>query len=135
MRQINPLYIVFLLIIVFIIVVVKLQSAKAVQSEAKTDMVKTEVMAKRLAALQKSWDNTKERKRALKQMLRAPSLRGADLTEKKNGNTVVLSTKKINAQAAEYLLNKLLNGTYVIKTVKIKQFDDESASMRVEIAL
>ena len=135
MRQINPLYIALLLIAVLVMVVIRLDIAKETQRQAKADLEKTQVMAKRIEALKKSWDKGKATKKELDRLLKSSPLRSAGIESKEQRGTVSVIAKKIDAKAAEYLLNKLLNGTYIINTISIKRLDDETGALHAEISL
>ncbi len=135
MRQINPLYISLLFFVVLLIVFIKLNGAKAEHNEAKNDLIKTEMMAKRMVALKRNWGEDKGRERALERMLKASLLRDAALVKKREGKMITVTSRKVDARALEFLLNKLFNGTYAIKTLDIRRLDDEYASLRMEIGL
>ncbi|MEA3373496.1 MAG: hypothetical protein U9Q62_07385 [Campylobacterota bacterium] len=134
MKQINPLYIALFLVVVLIVMMAKLDGVKGLQEEAIAELEKTELMAKRTVALKKSWEANEQIRKSLNRLLRQTS-RNAEIEYKEQQGSMVITAKKINATAAEYLLNKLFNGTYVIKTMKIKRLDSESASLEVEITL
>lgn len=135
MRQINPLYISLLFVVVLLLVFMKLDSAKEEHNRAKSDLVKTEMMAKHIVALKRNWDDGKARERALNKVLKASVLRNAGLSRKRKGKIITLSTKKVDARAVEFLLNKLLNGTYAIRSMQLRRLNNEYASMRMEIEL
>ena len=134
MKQINPLYIALFLIAVLIVVTVKLNGAIAMQKEVRAELEKSEVMAKRIVAFKKSWEVNDEMKKTLDRLLKRTA-RNTEIEYKEQHGSMVITAKKIKAKAAEYLLNKLFNGTYVIKTMSIKRLDSESASLEVEITL
>lgn len=135
MRQINPLYISLLFVVVLLLVFIKLHNAKEDQNRAKSDLVKTEMMAKRIVALKRNWDDGKARERALEKVLKASVLRNAGLIKKRKGKIITVTTKKVDAKAVEFLLNKLLNGTYAIRNIQLRRLNNEYASMRMEIEL
>lgn len=135
MRQVNPLYIALMLIAVLAVVGFRLDSAKQTQLQAKAELEKTQVMAKRIEALKKSWDKGKMMRKELDRLLKSSPLRNAGIESKEQRGSVAITAKKIDAKAAEYLLNKLLNGTYVIKTLSLKRLDAETGALHVEIAI
>ena len=135
MRQVNPLYIALMLIAVLAVVGFRLDGAKQTQLQAKADLEKTQVMAKRIDALKKSWDKGKMVRKELDRLLKSSPLRNAGIESKEQRGSVSITAKKIDAKAAEYLLNKLLNGTYVIKTLSVKRLDAETGALHVEVAL
>lgn len=135
MRQINPLYISLLLVVVLMIVFVKLGNTKEDYNDSKNDLKKTEVMAKRIIALKKDWGEDKNRQETLIRVLNASVLSEADLKRRQEGDVMTITSKKADAKAVEFLLNKLMNGTYAIKTMRIRALDANSASIHVEIML
>ena len=135
MRQINPLYLSLLFIVILLLVFVKLNDAKEDQNRAKSDLVKTEMMAKRILALKRNWDESKSREKALEKVFKASVLKSSGLLKKRKGKLITVTSKKIGAKAVEFLLNKLLNGTYVIRSMQLRRLNDEYASIRMEIAL
>ena len=135
MRQINPLYISMLFVVVLTIVFIKLNAAKSGYNEARSELVKTEMMAKRIVALKKGWGEDKSKVQALERLLKASALRSASLIKSREGKMITLSSKKVDARAVEFLINKLYNGTFVIKSLQIRRLDDAYATLRMEIAL
>lgn len=135
MRQINPLYLALLLVAALLLVIFKLDAAQEGQLQAKEELRKTTAMAEEIVALKRSWGDTNKMKSSLDRLLRASQLRSAKIKRTKKQGLITLESKAIKANAANYLLNKLLNGAYTIKTMKIKRLDRETASLYVEISL
>ncbi len=134
MKQINPLYIALFLIAVMVVVMFKREGAIAMQQETRAELKKTEMMAKRIGALKKSWEAGEQTKKSLDRLLKRVS-RTAKIEHKEQHDTIVITAKKIDAKTVSYMLNKLFNNTYVIKAMTIKRLDGKSASLEVEIML
>jgi len=135
MRQINPLYISLLLVLVLMIVFIRLNSAKEEYNEAKNELKKTEMMGKRIVALKRNWGEDASKEAALSRVLKASILQEAAIKKKREGKMLTITSEKAGAKAVEFLLNKLLNGTFAVKSLKIRALSDEFASVRVEILL
>lgn len=135
MRQINPLYISLLLVVVLVIVFTKLHNTKDDYNESKNDLKKTEMMAKRLVALKRNWGEDRRKEEALLRVLKSSILREADLKKKRDGKILTITAEKADAKAVEFLLNKLMNGTFAIRSMRIRALDDAFASLHVEILL
>lgn len=135
MKPINPLYTALLLIAVFLVVLFKLHQANVAHGEAVASLYDTETMAKRTAALKASWDDETKNAAALKRLMSSALLRDADAHVEKQSDLMVISVKSIDRKGLEYLINKLLNGTYRIKNLKVERLDEDQASLYAEVAL
>ena len=135
MKQINPLYIALLLLVALAAVTLKLMEAHTTQKEALSALQKTEVTAKRIVALQKEWERGKESASALERLLRSAPLRETEFVTERKRNRIMITAKSIDKKAADYLLNKLLNNTYVITALEIRRLDAQRASLQMEVAL
>jgi hypothetical protein len=134
-KQINPLYLALFLFALLGFVVFKLDGAQEAQRLARDDLSKTETTAEEIVALKRSWDDAKKTKSSLARLLRASQLQSAAIKQTKKQGLMVLESKAIKADAANYLLNKLLNGAYTLKTMRIKRLDSETASLYLEVSL
>lgn len=135
MRQINPLYLLLLLVVVLMIIVVRLDHAKNEQLGLKEELRKTEQMGERIRALKGSWQSASQTKKELQRLLRSAPLRQSEIVQTTAGGSIELSSASMDAQALEYLLNKLLNGSYTLKKLTLKRLDAKRASLQLEIAL
>lgn len=135
MKQINPLYLTLLLIVALVFVIVKLEQAKTVQFQLISETEKSERMAHRIRALKQGWDDADATRRALQRLVQSAPLRAQGVELKSERTLLHLSAKSLDAKALDYLLNKLLNGSYAIKKMQLKRMNAESASLDMEIAL
>lgn len=124
-----------LLVLILVFVMVKLDSASQAQNEALSDLAKTEKMAKRITTLKRVWDKPKATKKELSQLLKARPLKGAQIIRKNQRGAVSLKAKSLNTYQMGYLLSKLFNGTYIIKSYRLKRLSEEKASLEMEISL
>jgi type II secretory pathway component PulJ len=135
MKQINPFYLALFLFAMLGFVIFKLDGAQEVHRQTRDHLRQTTAMAEEIVALKRSWGDTKKAKSSLDRLLRASQLQSVAIKQTKKRGLVILESKAIKANAANYLLNKLLNGAYTLKAMKIKRLDDETASLYLEISL
>lgn len=135
MKQINPLYVALLLLAALVVVTVKLYQSNQMQKEAIASLHETETMAKRIVALKKTWDENKKNVITLERLLKSPMLRNVEITQQKKQDRLILKAERIDKKSADYLLNKLLNGSYTISVLKIRRLGEQEASFHVEVAL
>ncbi len=135
MKQINPLYIALLLIAALVVVTLKLDRAQELQKQSVAALQESESTAKRIVALQKEWDDGKASRAKFDRILDAAPLRGIDFNRQNKADRIIISAETIEKRAADYLLNKLLNGAFVIKSLKLRRLDDRQASLQLEVTL
>jgi uncharacterized membrane protein affecting hemolysin expression len=134
-KQINPFYLALFLVAMLGFVIFKLDNAQQMQRQARDDLRKTTATAEEIVALKRSWGDTKKAKDSLDRLLRSSQLQSAAISQTKKRGVVILESKAIKADAANYFLNKLLNGAFALKAMKLKRLDDETASLYLEISL
>ncbi len=135
MTRVNPLYLLGLMLFLLIFVFVKLEDAKVEQLSVKENFEKTNTLALNIVSLKKSWSIGKKNKVKLEKILRASALRDSGIVKKYKRDSVSLSAEAMDYKTSQYLLNKLLNDSFVINTMKIRRLDDLSVSLKMEIAL
>lgn len=135
MKQINPLYIALLLVVILVMVMVRLDHTKQQQYTAADELKETTALAERIVALKKNWDDAKRSEQSLARIMNASQLRDAQIVQKKNPGSVLLSSDGLDAVTLNYLMNKLLNGSFALKSVKIRQLEGERYALNVEVAL
>lgn len=135
MKQINPLYIALLLIAALAVVTLKLNDAQEAQKRSVAALQESESTAKRIVALQKEWDDGKASRAKFDRILDAAPLRGIDFNRQNKPDRIIISAETIEKRAADYLLNKLFNGAFVIRSLKLRRLDDRQASLQLEVSL
>lgn len=134
MRQVNPLIVALFLVVFLAVVVVRLEYAKESLHDARAELQETKVLAERIVALKQSWGDSPQKANSLRQLLASSLLKNAGIEKKKGRDTMVISAKSLEMKAASHLLNKLLNGTYVIKKMDVRQVDSAHLAVHVEVA-
>jgi len=135
MKQINPLYVMALLVLALIFVMVKLNDATATKNEVLTELGTTQKMAKRITSLKRTWDRPKASKKSLVQLLKSPPLKNANITKKTARGSITIKATALNTHEMGYLMSKLLNGSYTIKSYHLKRLSEEKASLKMELSL
>ncbi len=135
MKNINPLYIVLLLIMILIVVLFNLIQVKNTLHEAQNSFDKTKTMVHNIVDLQQSWDNGKRTKDTIRRILRSSSLRKAQITQKNKRGLIEIYAGSIDSSSASYLISRLLNEAFTINSMKIRRLSKERASIYVEIKL
>jgi len=135
MKQINPLYIILLLVVVLFFVLFKLMHTKTDLHEAQNNFHKTKEMVHNIVELRESWENDKRTKSALGRILKSSLLRNAKIVRKDKRGTIELHSPSLNSKSASYLIGRLLNEPFAIKKMKARRLNKETVSLDVEIKL
>ena len=135
MKQINPLYIILLLLMILAVVLFNLVHVKDELHEAQNHFDKTKAMVHDIVDLQQTWDNKKQTKNSIRRILKSSVLRKAGVIQKEKRGAITLHADSLNSKTASYLLSRLMNEPFVIKSMKIRRLSKEQASLDVEIAL
>jgi hypothetical protein len=133
MKNINPLHIGLLLIIILLFLMLQLSNSKEALTEAGSEYATTKQLVNKLSSLKRIYGNKEKVKRSLKRVLGLASLKSAGISEKSIKNGVELSSASMDKRALDSLMGKLLNGSYNINKLKIKKLSDEKASFYMEI--
>lgn len=135
MKQVNPLYIILLLVMILFIVLFKLMQTKAELHEAHNSFYKSKEMVHGILDIRQSWDNQKNTKNTLARILKSSLLRNAGVVQKNKRDLIELHSSSIDSKSASYLINRLLNEPFAIRSMKIRRLNKEHASLDVEIRL
>ena len=135
MKQINPLYIILLLVVILFVVLFKLMQTKTELHEAHNSFYKNKEMVHDIVDIRQSWDNDKNTKNTLTRILKSSLLRNAGVVQRSKRDTIELHSSSMDSKSASYLINRLLNEPFVIRSMKIRRLSKERASLDVEIRL
>ncbi len=135
MKNINPLYIILLLVVMLIVILFNLMHVKDELHEAQNSFDKTKTMVHKIVDLQKNWDNAKNTKNSIRRILKSSLLRNAGVIQRDKRGMITLHASALDSKSASYLINRLLNEPFTIKTMKIRRLNKERASIDVEIKL
>lgn len=123
MNRINPIYVVLLLIFIPLFLLFKLSYAKTELYEAREAYKQTLKLSTELDGLKKAYSKK----------LKLPSLKSASLVQKRSKSGLIISSKSIDIKELNFVMGKVLNGTYNINTLKIKKLSDTKVSLYMEI--
>ncbi len=133
MNRINPLHIGILLFVLLGFLLFKLSEAKSEYREAKSSYKETLAIANELSGLKAVYADRSRSKKSLQKILRHTSLRSTEIEKNIKKSGISISAKSMDMKALNFLMGKLLNGTYQIEGIKIKQLSDTKVSLNVEI--
>jgi len=133
MNRINPLYAGIALVVLLIFVLFNLSNVTNEYHEAKESYKETLQLANELNGLNKIYANSSQTKKSLKKILNHSSLREANIKQKTTKSSIKLNSESMNLSALNFLMGKLLNSTYQIHSLKIKQLSEIRVSLEMEI--
>lgn len=133
MRAINPIYIGLLLVVVLLVSIFSLNSAKSELIESKNKFTEKLEIANELDGLKKSYSKDSSSQKNLKRILSQKALKSANLNVKFKKGSVSLESKEMDRKSLNFLMTKILNGTYNVTNMKIKKLNDSKASFEMEI--
>jgi len=133
MNNVNPLHIGALLTVVILFLFFKFSGVKEELIEAKSDFKESEKLAVEVSSLKSVYANKTKTKKALERVLANRTLKTADLSVKHSKSGVKISAKSIDTSSLNYLMGKVLNGSYNITLLKIKKLSETKASIEMEI--
>jgi len=133
MNRVNPIHIIALLIVLLLFVMFKLGNAREELADAKASYATTVLLADKIKGLKSNYFNKTKVQKELNKLLRRSTLRSANIVKKVTHSSMTLSSENMNIRSLNFLLGKILNGTYVVSELKIKRLSDKTAAMRLEI--
>lgn len=133
MSRLNPLYIALLLVGVLLFMMMRLHSAQQELNQEKLLYSKTQLLADKIYGLKSTYFNKTKVQRSLNTILRRSLLRNANITKKVTNSSFLITSDNMNIRSLNFLMSKVLNGTYDIAQLKIRRLSDEKASLKMEI--
>ena len=133
MNRINPIHIAALLIVLLFFIMLKLNAAKEELADTKESYAQTLVLAQKIKGLKSSYFNKTKVLKSINTLLRNGTVRSADITKKVTNSYILLTSDNMNIRSLNFLMGKILNGSYVISDLQIKRLTDKKASLKLEI--
>ena len=133
MNRVNPFYIGISLFIVLIFVMLKLSGVSDEYYNAKESYKETLVLANELHGLKDIYANKLETKKSLQKILNHSALKSAEIKQQSKKSSIKISSQSMDMKTLNFLMAKILNGTYQIKNLKIKQLSKIRVSLDMEI--
>ncbi|MFA7353100.1 MAG: hypothetical protein WCZ70_00625 [Sulfurimonadaceae bacterium] len=135
MNRIHPLYIAPFLIVFIVILGVKISQVKVGLHEAKSEFQKALEISYEISKLKDIYDDKDKTLKSLSAILKHSSLKSVSLEQKVVAKKIYISSKSMRKSNLNFLISKLLNGSYTITALEIKAINQEEASLKMEIAL
>jgi hypothetical protein len=132
-KQVNPLHIALLVVVVLAFSFFKLQEAKKEYQSLQVSYAQSEALATQLSGLKRVYGDAKRTQKELQRLLRNGVLRGATIQKNNTKGGVVLSATSLSLRQLNTLISKVLNANYKIEKLTIKKIDDAHASVVLEI--
>jgi len=133
MRQIHPLIVVGLFIVIVLFMGLQVHRAKEELHTQQQQFHEAVYIAQKLQMLQSLFGDEKKTKRALARIVANRMFQNAHIKYKKTKTSAVLSTPSISYQALNSLMGKIFNGSFKIRQYKVVRIDDTHASFMMEI--
>jgi len=133
MNRINPIYIVVLLTILLSLMIYKLGASKSELEENKESFKTTQAIALKLVSLKDVYADNVKIKQSLQRILNDASLRSAGLKTKFKATALSISAQSVDLKTLNLLLNKILNGAYIVESMRIKSVSRTKADLQMEI--
>jgi len=133
MNRINPLHILFFVMLILLITMFKLNSSKNELAIVGETYNETLVVSSKLKEFHKTYEDRKQIKKSLDRILKRSSLRKANITKKVSKSNIIISSESMNKIALNSLMGKVINGSYNVVSLKIKKLSDKKVSIRLEI--
>jgi len=133
MNRINPIYIVVLLTILLSLMIYKLGASKSELEENKESFKTTQAIALKLVSLKDVYADNVKIKQSLQRILNDASLRSAGLKTKFKATALSISAQSVDLKTLNLLLNKILNGAYIVESMRIKRVSRTKADLQMEI--
>jgi hypothetical protein len=111
----------------------KLNTAREELTDAKESYSQTLVLAQKIKGLKSTYFNKTKVLKSINMLLRNATVRSAGISKKVTNSSILLTSKSMNIRSLNFLMGKILNGTYVVSELQIKRLSDKTASLRLEI--
>ncbi|MFT5659644.1 MAG: hypothetical protein ACI9TV_000266 [Sulfurimonas sp.] len=133
MKNVNPLHIITLLLVLFIFVTFELFKAKEELHKAKENFQETSVLTNKLKGLNKIYSDKEGVRRSIGTILKQYSLKSSNINQSIGKTSITITAESLDTLALNSLMSKILNGSYNLASLKIKKRSDTKASLHMEI--
>ncbi|MFA5233628.1 MAG: hypothetical protein WC390_04435 [Sulfurimonas sp.] len=113
----------------------KISQVKVGLHEAKSEFQKALEISYEISKLKDIYDDKDKTLKSLSAILKHSSLKSVSLEQKVVAKKIYISSKSMRKSNLNFLISKLLNGSYTITALEIKAINQEEASLKMEIAL
>lgn len=132
-RNIHPLYILAIMLLILFILIVKNSDIENSIAQEHAERASMTMMAKRIVSLKDVMKapNTSQ----IEKFLNTAQFSGAGLFNRVKNGRYVIESQGIDARQLQTLLNYILNMSINVAQLKIERIDDMQASLYMEISL
>ena len=133
MSRIHPLYLLLLPVVLILFFGYKTAQIQEEIAEQKAAFLQSQKIAHALVTYKKRYRDKEQLKKSIAQILKLTALKKSKITQKWSDHSLLLQASKISAPDAAILLNKILNGAYIIKMIDLKKLNTDKLALRLEI--
>jgi len=133
MNRINPLHIALFLFVLLAFFSFQLSEAKSELSDIKELSLKTQSLATQVSGLKAVYANKNMVKKALSRVLSHSFLRESNIIKRITQKGIKLSSLSMDAKALNFLIGKILNGSFNITSLQIKKLSEKRVSLEMEV--
>ena len=133
MNYINPLNILLFLVSILLIVFVQLNQKEHLYDEVKQSYEETSTLVDKTKRLKQIYKNKQVIVKKFERILQSSVLSNATIEKKKTYAGLKINIANMNKRSLEFLLSKVLNGSYKITSLEVKKLSSEKASLKMEI--
>jgi hypothetical protein len=133
MNRINPLYILALLVVVVFVLTYKIDEAKSEFRDNLLSLKESEDVAVKLSSLKTTYSDKTKTKQSLEKILRLPSIKALELDANFKKTSLKIHAKSIDKKGLNLLVSKLVNGSFIIDSMKVRRASESSAELSMEI--
>jgi len=132
-KHVNPLHIGVLLIVTILFLFVKLSETKDELRASQASYKSAYTLAQKLQSLKNLYAQKQTAQKALHKIVTSQALQKSDVKSITKRDKTYISAKKIDLRALNYLLSKLLNGSFIIESLKVERVNEKEADLEMEI--
>ena len=133
MKSVNPLHIIVLLFVVLVFLLLQLSQAKEGLVESKAVYKETLTLATQLKLLDKAYGDKKSVRKSIGIVLKQHSLKSTNIVQSIGKSSMIISSQSMDKVALNSLMSKILNGSYNVRSMKIKRLSDTNVNFSMEI--
>lgn len=133
MNRVNPIHVGVLLVALLAFFGLQLSIAKEDLKNEQFLYQETLGLATQLQGLTVAYGDKNAVKKSIETLLNNSSLKSANIERKTTASGIVLASNGLDKTALNFLMSKVLNGSYNVASLEIKRIDDKRASLKMEI--
>jgi len=133
MKSINPLHIGILLVVMIAFLFMKLSQTKEELITTQEEYSSSYKLAHKLSGLKSLYADKVKTKKELRKILKNSLLKNSRVVSVEKRDFMKISADKIDLESLNYLMSKILNGSFIISMLRIEKINDKEAALEVEI--